>query len=457
MLFNSTEFLGVFLPATLVGYWLAWRAGLHLWFLIAASLVFYGYWDWRSEALLIPSIALNWVAARAYLQSRHRWILHLAILANLTCLGIFKYAAFFSGIAEDATGITLRVAQLALPLGISFFTFHHIIYLVDLIRGKAPSYSFRDYALYIVLFPQLIAGPLVRHSEIIHQFSLSPWREGVIARWSEGLMLLVAGLAKKVFLADHLAPVADRVFEAAGRGPVNTLDAWHGVLSFTFQIYFDFSAYSDMAIGIALLFGFRLPINFDAPYRALSIADFWRRWHMTLSRFLRDYLYIPLGGNRHGLRRQVAALMITMALGGLWHGAGWPFILWGVLHGSALSIRVALARYFAWLPAPVGWILTFLFVVMTWIFFRAPDMATVTSLLGSMFGVGSAVASVSLHVFNLQILAIAAVIAMVGPTSQVVAARPPRPWMAYAVGLTGALIVAEIVSSPPEPFIYFQF
>jgi|LNAP01.1.fsa_nt_gb D-alanyl-lipoteichoic acid acyltransferase DltB (MBOAT superfamily) len=457
MLFNSSEFLAVFLPATLAGYWLASRAGLHLWFLVAASFAFYGYWDWRFEALLVPSIVLNWTAAQAFLKTGRRWILHLMIVADLTCLGIFKYAVFFSEVLGDATGMAFGLAQLALPLGISFFTFHHIIYLVDLLRGRAPSYSLRDYALYIVLFPQLIAGPLVRHSEIIHQFALSPWRDGVANRWSEGFSLLVIGLAKKMFLANQLAPGADQVFDLAGRGPVSLFDAWYGVLSFTFQIYFDFSAYSDMAIGIALLFGFRLPINFDAPYRALNVADFWRRWHMTLSRFLRDYLYIPLGGNRRGLPTQVIALMITMVLGGLWHGAGWPFIIWGLLHGAALSIRVMLGRYFGWLPAQAAWLLTFLFVAITWVFFRAPDIATANSLIIAMLGAGSAVPSTIVTSLNLQILAIAAAFALIGPTSQIIASRKLRPWMAYGLGLAAAAIATKIVSSPPEPFIYFQF
>src|SRR5271163_3057099 len=306
MLFNSFQFILGFLPPVLAGYWLLARySAARLWFLLAASLVFYGYSDWRFVPLLAASIVINWLAAEGFLAIRRRIILHAAIAANLLCLGVFKYLGFFDGVFVDATGWELSLPRLALPLGISFFTFHHIIYLVDLLRGTAPRYRFRDYALYIALFPQILAGPLVRHHEIVPQFASSPARPGWDTRLAQGIGFFVIGLAKKLFLADPLAAHADPVFASAAVGPISIGEAWTGALAFPLQIYFDFSAYSDMAIGLALLFGFVLPYNFNVPYRAASLRDFWRRWHMTLSRFLRDYLYIPLGGNRHGLPRQI--------------------------------------------------------------------------------------------------------------------------------------------------------
>src|SRR6266576_3240665 len=292
MLFNSFAFIFGFLPLALAGYWLlGGREAARLWFLLGASVLFYGYWDWHFAPLLIVSIVANWLAAEVFFAYRYRSILIAAITANLLCLGAFKY--------------------------LSFFTFHHIIYLADLMRGRAPRYGFRDYALYIALFPQILAGPLVRHNEIIHQFREPPLRAGWEARTCRGVALFLIGLTKKIFLADALSAQCDPIFAQAAQGPVTIGEAWTAALSFPLQVYFDFSGYSDMAIGLALLLGFALPINFDAPFNATNIAELWRRWHMTLMRFLREYLFVPLGGLRR--RRQIAAIIITFALAGLWH------------------------------------------------------------------------------------------------------------------------------------------
>ncbi|MFQ5954347.1 MAG: MBOAT family O-acyltransferase, partial [Kiloniellales bacterium] len=313
MLFHSQVFLLLFLPPTLAGYYAAAsRPRLRRWLLVVASLLFYGYWEIRLVPLLVGSVVGNWLVAylatrpQAGIEWRHRlpW---LGVALNLAVLGVFKYADFFADSLGMLFGVTHDPWNIILPLGISFFTFQQISYLVDLRRGEAPVYDFLDYAVYVTFFPQLIAGPIVRHHEIIHQYREDPWRPGLAQRLSQGLTLLVMGLFKKVVLADGLALIADPIFARAagvasglGELPLSFAEGWLAALCFTFQLYFDFSGYTDMAIGLALMFGLMLPINFDAPYRATSIREFWRRWHMTLSRFLRDYLYFPMGGNRRG-------------------------------------------------------------------------------------------------------------------------------------------------------------
>ncbi|WP_287069362.1 MBOAT family protein, partial [Methylobacterium sp.] len=337
MLFNSFVFLLAFLPAALTLHALAerFRPDWRLPLLVVLSFVFYGWWDVRFVPLLGASILGNWLVARAYLRGHQSWLIPAAIVANLAALALFKYLDFFADLASLLPGVVLAKPGWVLPLGISFFTFHHVMYLTDLRAGRAPGYGLTRYALYIAFFPQVLAGPLVRWSEIMHQFEERPYaRPDAAERVGRGIMLLCVGLAKKVFLGDPLAAYVNPVFQAAAAGKVvSVAEAWQAVLGFTFQIYFDFSGYTDMALGIALLFGIVLPQNFDVPYRATSLTDFWRRWHMTLSRFLRDYLYIPMGGNRHGLPVQLGALFATMSLGGLWHGAGLTFVAWGAAHG----------------------------------------------------------------------------------------------------------------------------
>jgi alginate O-acetyltransferase complex protein AlgI len=454
MLFNSFQFILGFLPPVLAGYWLlANYPATRLWFLLAASLVFYGYSDWRFVPLLAASIVINWVAAERFLAVRRRIILHAAIAANLLCLGVFKYLGFFDGAFVDATGWELSLPRLALPLGISFFTFHHIIYLVDLLRGTAPRYRFRDYALYIALFPQILAGPLVRHHEIVPQFASSPARLGWDTRLAQGIGFFVIGLAKKLFLADPLAAHADPVFASAAVGPISIGEAWTGALAFPLQIYFDFSAYSDMAIGLALMFGFVLPYNFNVPYRAASLRDFWRRWHMTLSRFLRDYLYIPLGGNRHGLPRQVIALLATFLLGGLWHGAGWTFLIWGGLHGAGLAVDVAWRRWIPPLPRPIGWLALMLFLLVTWVFFRAPSLHAAGNVIAAMAGWGAMT-----PVTGLRTIVLAAAAALIGPSSQELVMRlEPRRWVALAGAAATAAVLLKLGDGPSYEFIYFHF
>ena len=306
---------------------------------------FYGYWDWRFVPLLVGSVAINYVAARAFYATSKSWIVVAAIAADLAVLAAFKYVDFALKSFTSVLHLPPERLGWVLPLGISFFTFHHIMYLTDLRRGKAPMLDPVRYGLYIAFFPQILSGPLVRYTEIIHQFDAPYLRPGLSEKIGRGFMFLGIGLAEKLLFADSFARIAEPIFHASLAGPVPLMDAWRGALAFGLQIFFDFGGYSNMAIGVGLMFGVLLPQNFDRPYRATSLQDFWRRWHMTLSRFLRDYLYIPLGGSRHGLPRQMWALIVTMVLGGLWHGAGWTFIIWGALHGFGQAVAVLVAAH----------------------------------------------------------------------------------------------------------------
>ncbi|MCJ2096999.1 MBOAT family protein [Methylobacterium sp. J-072] len=457
MLFNSFVFLLAFLPAALILHALvaraapAWRLPL----LVVLSFVFYGWWDVRFVPLLAGSILANWCVARLYRRWPGRWLIPAAIAANLALLGVFKYLDFFADLANLIPGLEAPRLGLALPLGISFFTFHHIMYLADLRAGRAPAFGLTKYALYIAFFPQVLAGPLVRWSEIMHQFDERPYaRPDAAERFARGLMLLTVGLAKKVFLGDPLAAYVNPVFQAAAAGKVITVaEAWQATLGFTFQIYFDFSGYTDMALGIALLFGLVLPQNFDAPYRATSLRDFWRRWHMTLSRFLRDYLYIPMGGNRRGLKRQVGALAATMTLGGLWHGAGLTFLAWGALHGLGLGAGLLARRARITVPTPLGWLLTSLFVILTWVLFRATSFEAALLIFKGLFGLAPHGSG-----FKWRTIAVAALVAIVGPTAWAAVHRlPPKRVLAFGFALLFVVVLLKIGDDANYEFIYFQF
>jgi alginate O-acetyltransferase complex protein AlgI len=394
MLFNSYPFIFLFLPIALAGYFALGRLG-HLapviW-LALASLAFYAVSNWQFVALLLASIAFNyligWLLIARRLSNHLRLIVLTAgVTGDLVVLGYFKYAGFLAANlnALFSTGFSVNVL---LPVGISFYTFTQIAFLVDAYRGKVARYALPHYALFVTYFPHLIAGPILHHKDMIPQFeaaeSKSPNPHLILC----GLMIFAIGLFKKTGLADGIQPLVSLAF-----GPVTPSfdQAWIGALAYTFQLYFDFSGYSDMAIGISLMFGIFLPLNFSSPYKATSIIDFWRRWHMTLSQFLRDYLYIPLGGNRHGRVLRYVNLMITMVLGGLWHGAAWTFVIWGALHGVYLCINhawnyfgPAVAPRFARAADAVALVLTFLSVVIAWVFFRADNMASALSVLSRM-------------------------------------------------------------------------
>ncbi|HEV3248321.1 MAG TPA: MBOAT family O-acyltransferase [Beijerinckiaceae bacterium] len=456
MLFNSFPFLLVFLPTALLIQALTERYAprLRLQVLLALSIIFYGYWDWRFVPLIVTSILVNWIVTRVFGKRRPSYVLPLAILANLMVLGVFKYAGFFAGLANALGGLNLPELRFALPLGISFFTFHHVMYLADLRAGIAPLYGLTRYGLYIAFFPQVLSGPLVRWSEVMHQFEVRAFGEGWRERFGRGLILIAFGLAKKTLLGDGLANYANPIFSlAAQHAPLTVMQAWEGVLAFTLQIYFDFSGYTDMALGIALMFGISLPQNFNVPYRATSLADFWRRWHMTLSRFLRDYLYIPLGGNRHGLARQLLALLVTMALGGLWHGAALTFVAWGVAHGLGLGAGVLWRKAGLHVPALLGWGLTLLFVVLAWVLFRAPSFEVAERLYMTLAGAAPFGAAL-----KWRLLLPAAGFAMIGPTAYDIAMKArPSKGLGVALAFAFVLLLLELGNEQNYEFIYFQF
>ena len=343
MLFNSYEFIFLFLPVTFLVFMRLgarhrrWAAG----WLAVASLGFYAWWNPAFLPLLLASIACNYLVglrlARPVIAAWSRkTVLALSITANLGLLAYFKYANFLLDNLNLVIGTDYRL-DLVLPLGISFFTFTQIAFLVDAYQGKAKEYHPVDYCLFVTFFPHLIAGPVLHHQEMMPQFARAETYRPNPENIAVGIAIFSIGLVKKVLIADAMAAHATPVFEAAEQGAtLSFFTAWEGALAYTFQLYFDFSGYSDMAIGLARLFGITLPANFDSPYRAVNIIDFWRRWHMTLSRFLRDYLYIRLGGNRKGPVRRYMNLFVTMLLGGLWHGAGWTYVVWGGLHGCYL-------------------------------------------------------------------------------------------------------------------------
>lgn len=409
MLFNSHEFLFIFLPLVLCLHWTLRRnAAAHHTAMVAASAVFYAAWDPRFLLLLWGSILGNYGTGQgiAYLvqgQKRRAACLLLtgAIAADLATIGIFKYAGFFADNLNFLIGTNFNFGAIILPLGISFFTFEQISYLVNVYHGECRSGPFLHYAFFISFFPRLVAGPILRFREIAPQLASTPALapSGDLA---VGLTIFFIGLAKKSILADGIAGYASPVFaSAAASHQLDFFDAWRGAIAYTFQLYFDFSGYSDMAIGIARCLGIRFPMNFFSPYKSASIKEFWTCWHMTLSRFLRDYLYIALGGNRRGIARRYLNLMITMLLGGLWHGANWTFVIWGGLHGlyllvnhgwlalSAKSARLSALRI-SRLGHVLGVLTTFVAVVFAWVFFRAPNFATAAIMVDAMLGLKGA-------------------------------------------------------------------
>jgi D-alanyl-lipoteichoic acid acyltransferase DltB (MBOAT superfamily) len=398
MLFNSGEFLFFFLPVVfLIFIYLArtGNTGAQIVWLVIASVVFYGSWKPIYLLLMFFSMGMNFGIGRILSRQdkwRRRSILVFGVTANLALLAYYKYANFFVENLNAGFGTHWDIGNIILPLAISFYTFTQIAYLVDAWRGEAREYSFMHYCLFVTFFPHLIAGPLMHHQEIIPQFAKLRPREELWPDIAVGLTIMAIGMFKKVVLADSLALYVDPLFDAAAQGgPINTMDAWIATIGFSLQIYFDFSGYSDMAIGSARLFGIRLPENFRSPYKSASIIDFWRRWHMTLSRFLRDYLYISLGGNRHGSSRRYLNLVITMLLGGLWHGAAWTFVIWGGLHGLYLCINhgwravcgvLGLDRFrTSPLLTPIYVLITSLASALAFLVFRAADVHSTLAIL----------------------------------------------------------------------------
>jgi alginate O-acetyltransferase complex protein AlgI len=410
VLFNSYTFLFGFLPMVVVVFFVLGRRSQR-WasaWLTAASVFFYGWWNPAYIGLLLGSILFNYPvgyslasASGSPAQSGRKLVLIFGIAGNLALLGYYKYANFFVSNLNLLLGENYVLTQIILPLGISFFTFTQIAFLVDAYQGKAREYNFIHYCLFVSYFPHLIAGPVLHHKEMMPQFAHSETYRLRIENIVVGSTIFFIGLFKKVVMADGVAPYAATAFDAAATGDtLQFFQAWGGALAYTMQLYFDFSGYSDMAIGLSLLFGIVLPLNFHSPYKAVNIIEFWRRWHMTLSRFLRDYLYIPLGGNRKGVVRRYLNLGVTMLLGGLWHGAAWTFALWGGLHGCYLiinhawrALRTSLGQDLTrstWAGRFAGTAITFFAVVVAWVFFRASSFDAALSMLEAMAGINGA-------------------------------------------------------------------
>lgn len=390
MLFNSYLFILVFLPGTLIGYFCLnhWgRFTLGKTWLVLLSLVFYAYTNPACLPIIIGSVLVNYALSQCMLASSKQWLRTLCFAAGLTgnlgALIYYKYYNFFVSNINAAFSSGFPLLHLALPLGISYLTFKQLSYIVDSYQRQVPRYRFMDYTLFVTFFPHLIAGPIVLHSEILPQVENIENGRFRADHFNAALYAFARGLAKKVLIADTFAKVAAYGFLSGTS--LSGLEALLVVLSYTFQLYFDFSGYCDMAVGLGKMFNINLPLNFNSPYQSLSIKDFWARWHMTLGRFFSRYVYIPLGGSRKGLLRTCLNLMVVFVLSGLWHDAGWLFLLWGLLHGLAsVAYRLCHTRYDK-LPAPLRWLLTFTFVSLTWVFFRAPTMAVAGNILRSLF------------------------------------------------------------------------
>ena len=395
MLFNSPIFILFFLPISVLVYYLINRQGLErvskLW-LVLASLFFYGYWNPAYLGLIGISILFNFGAGQ-FLRNGIKFrkaALSLGVMFNLGLLGYFKYADFFIANVNMVLSTEISALNIVLPLAISFFTFQQVAYLVDTYRGSCEEHDFLSYCLFVTFFPQLIAGPIVHHKEMMPQFSQTKKRGFNGNNFAVGILIFSIGLFKKVVLADSLSQYADPVFNASLTENIEFLPAWLASFAYTFQLYFDFSGYCDMAIGAALLFNIHLPDNFNSPYKALNIQDFWRRWHMTLSRWFRDYVYINLGGNRISELITLRNVFLTALVSGLWHGAGWTFVLWGAAHGSAMVVHRLYSISSPWkLPRWLAWALTFLFVNFAWVLFRAESVTSAMNIYQGMFDVSS--------------------------------------------------------------------
>jgi alginate O-acetyltransferase complex protein AlgI len=472
VLFNSYVFLFAFLPAVLVGTWALRSKNPRLLFLTLASWVFYGWWNWKFLPLMLSTTMVDYVAALAIHRTevarrRNAWLI-ASLSVNLGLLGYFKYAGFFfnsfNGIAKwiGVPG-ALPVLSIVLPIGISFYTFNSMSYTIDVWRGRVePTKHILEYTTFVALFPHLIAGPIVRFIDLQPQLRF-PRPKLTSEAAGVGAYFFTCGLVKKLLIADRLAPHVDALFPSAQNPHVvehlGLVSSWAAAIGYALQLYFDFSGYSDMAVGLAWMIGFRFPQNFNSPYKAVNVSDFWRRWHMSLSAWFRDYLFIPLGGSRRGPARTFFNLVVTMFLAGLWHGAAWTFVVWGLVHGLALGVHGVL-RNFGLTPKSVivNRVLTFLFVVAAFVIFRSPNVHVAAEMLSRMFGSAGIESWSALKVFVPGSFAVLLVVLLVfvqlAPNTWELKIKP-RLVYGLATGVAAAIAVMSI--AVPHPFIYFQF
>ncbi len=476
MLFNTLSFLGVYVPVVLAVFLLLGRLrrpdAAILW-LGAASLVFYGWDDpWRLLPLILGSILFNFWVGRRLARRHEKWLLVIGVISNLMLLAVFKYAGLLAGTLASILALPPPQWSIVLPIGISFFTFTQIAFLVDAARGAAKEYKPQNYLLFVTYFPHLVAGPILHHQEIMPQFERRETFVWNFARAACGICWFAVGLFKKTVLADGISSYVAPVYDAAAHGgTIGFADAWVATAAYALQLYFDFSGYSDMAIGLSLLFGVMLPLNFASPYRATSLIDFWRRWHITLSRFLRDYLYIPLGGNRRGRWRRYANLLVTMLLGGFWHGASWNFLLWGGIHGLFLALnnvwRDSRPRWLS-VPRPLGWLLTMLVVLAAWVPFRATDFTACIAVWQGMLNWQN-LASLNLGLLeansSLWVAGLTAAVLLLPNTQSLLhgkavpnsATPAPSWWWAIYAGVLFGLGLSTIFAGSVSEFLYFRF
>jgi alginate O-acetyltransferase complex protein AlgI len=462
MLFNSFEFLFLFLPLVLISYYIAIYLRLSkiaCTVLFAASCFFYAYWDYHYLALLLLSIIGNFVCGYNILssQTRKKTWLCVGIASNLALLFYYKYAAFTFSFLHHVGLSSFTVGETILPLGISFFTFTQIAFLVDAYKGKTAPLTPINYGLFVTIFPHLIAGPILHHRDMMDQFQSSRTFTVSPDMIMKGIILFAIGLFKKIIVADHIAPFVKIIF-SSDIGPLHFIDAWGGALAYTLQLYYDFSGYSDMAVGLGYLLNIQFPLNFDSPYKAQSMTDFWRRWHISLSQFLRDYVYIPLGGNRGGEFRKMVNLMLTMLVGGIWHGAGWTFIIWGALHGFYLLLNHLWKRFCPSLPTLVAWPLTFFAVVIGWVFFRSVSFPQAFSILYAMGG--GTLHSELTRLLDWKVIStlggiLAFTVTMPNSTQLIAMERKPSKRLGAAVAVL--VFVCVLFFNRVSEFLYYQF
>lgn len=466
MVFSSTIFLCVYLPLVLLGYYICPKKGRNL-FLLIASLVFYAWGEPKYVFLMIFSILVNYIFGRLMdknrgRQKRMKLLLVLSVVIDLGLLSVFKYTDFVITNINAIFGSSFDLLNIALPIGISFYTFQAMSYTIDVYRNDVRvQKNLIDFGMYITMFPQLIAGPIVRYADVQDQLAE---RSVTTADFSEGVMRFVVGLGKKVLLANQMGAVWSEIYALGG--DVSALMAWTGAIAYTFQIYFDFSGYSDMAIGLGRMFGFKFPENFRYPYQSVSITDFWRRWHITLSTWFKEYLYIPLGGNRRGLTRQALNLLIVWSLTGFWHGAGWNFVLWGLYYFVILFIeKLFLLKALDKLPKLFRHVYALLLIVIGWVIFASDDVSVFLPYLGSMFGANGAVGG--MDVYTLFTKAVLIVICCVASTElpkrlflSATGAMNEKAAFTIKSVMTIALLALSmilLIGDSYNPFLYFRF
>ena len=497
MLFYSFEFIYLFFPATIIGYFILSRTNSRaaLVWLVACSLFFYAWWNPTYLALLLASIFFNYYFGLLLRERKSKPLLTFGVIINLGLIAYYKYAGFITNIVNDISGNSYDIGSIILPLAISFFTFQQVSWLVDSYRNKISSgkKGLLEYMLFVTFFPQLIAGPIVHHSEMMPQFHNQKNNNINWENIAAGLTIFAIGLAKKVVIADTVAPYANIVFDTSGTAGIGFADAWIGTSAYTLQLYFDFSGYADMAIGLARMFNIHLPLNFDSPYKAETISQFWRRWHMTLSRFLRDYVYFSLGGNRKGETRRLLNLLTTMLLGGLWHGAGWTYIIWGGLHGLYLILHHLWDTFSPMkLPTALARLITLVAVSIAWVFFRADSYDRAIDIIYKMCHVNFDGSSMQLiePEYALYSIPIALIVALFLPNTQelmgdssqgitvynkkdkhlkdsisrisiietdVIYWKKSIAWLLYTSGLIILSLYLLISETNIQEFIYFQF